>query len=464
MYQRWLVFLTLLFLPGSLLAAGPIRLHPSNPHYFLFRGKPTILLTSGEHYGAVLNLDFDYMPYLNELQRQGFNLTRTFSGVYREVPGSFHIEHNTLGPKPARYCCPWARSGTPGAGDGLSKFDLTQWNPEYFRRLREFVRQAGKRGIVVELDLFCTIYDDQLWNVNPMNARNNVNGVGRVKRERVYTLNNDGLLALQDRFVRKILTELKDFDNVYYEVCNEPYFAGVSPAWSDHIVGTIASTEAAFGKQHLIAQNIANNSAKITRPNPHVSIFNFHYALPKAVAFNYALHKAVGDDETGFRGTGDLPYRTEGWSFLLAGGAVYDNLDYSFTTAHPDGTARVRTSPGGGGPALRRQLHVLKSFLEGFDFIHMKPAPDVIASGLPAKTTASVLAEPGKAYAIYANGGRKLTLAIKLPAGRYQAAWLEPTTGKVTRRETFSHRGAEKTLESPPYEEDIALRIVRQGL
>ena len=30
---------------------GPIRLHPENPRYFLFRGEPTVLVGSGEHYG-----------------------------------------------------------------------------------------------------------------------------------------------------------------------------------------------------------------------------------------------------------------------------------------------------------------------------------------------------------------------------------------------------------------------------
>lgn len=30
----------------------PIALHPDNPRYFLWRDKPTILVTSGEHYGA----------------------------------------------------------------------------------------------------------------------------------------------------------------------------------------------------------------------------------------------------------------------------------------------------------------------------------------------------------------------------------------------------------------------------
>ena len=34
---------------------APLALHPANPRYFLFRGKPAVLVTSGEHYGAVLN-------------------------------------------------------------------------------------------------------------------------------------------------------------------------------------------------------------------------------------------------------------------------------------------------------------------------------------------------------------------------------------------------------------------------
>src|SRR5512137_2699886 len=109
--------LALLICP-SLFAARPLSLHPDNPHYFLFRGKPTVLITSGEHYGAVLNLDFDYKPYLEELQAHSLNLTRTFAGTYREVPGSFKITDNTLAPLPNRYASPWARSNTPGYFDG----------------------------------------------------------------------------------------------------------------------------------------------------------------------------------------------------------------------------------------------------------------------------------------------------------------------------------------------------------
>ena len=76
----------------------PIALHPQNSHYFIYKGKPTILITSGEHYGAVLNLDFDYVKYLDALSRDSLNLTRIFSGAYLETQGAFRIERNTLAP------------------------------------------------------------------------------------------------------------------------------------------------------------------------------------------------------------------------------------------------------------------------------------------------------------------------------------------------------------------------------
>src|SRR2546425_12602456 len=84
---------------SSAAASRPLSLLPANPHYFLFRGKPTVLITSGEHYGAVLNKAFDYVRYLDTLKSDRLNLTRTFSGVYREIPGNFNIRENTLAPK-----------------------------------------------------------------------------------------------------------------------------------------------------------------------------------------------------------------------------------------------------------------------------------------------------------------------------------------------------------------------------
>ena len=66
----------------------PITLHSDNPHYFEYRGKPVVLITSAEHYGAVINLDFDFRKYLDTLVADGMNYTRVFSGAYVEPQGA----------------------------------------------------------------------------------------------------------------------------------------------------------------------------------------------------------------------------------------------------------------------------------------------------------------------------------------------------------------------------------------
>ena len=335
---------------------GPIRLHPDNPHYFQYRGQPTILIGSTEHYGAVLNGDFETTPYLNELQARGFNLTRTFSGTYREIPGSFKIRANTLAPKPERYVAPWPRSESPGAADGGNKFDLSRFNARYFERLERFLAAAEERGIVVEFTLFCPFYGEDLWAINPMNARNNINGIGNIPHNEAYTGKHRDLQDVQEALVRRLVQEMNGFNNVYYEICNEPYFGGVTLDWQRRIAAVIVETEKDLPNHHMLAQNIANGKAKIEHPDPSVSLFNFHYAAPPdTVGLNYPLNKAIGDDETGFRGTGDDPYRIEAWDFLIAGGALFDHLDYSFTTEHENGTAPVNDpTPGGGGRASAR--------------------------------------------------------------------------------------------------------------
>ena len=455
----------------------PIALHPNNPHYFIWRGEPTILITSGEHYGALLNLDFDYVKYFDELQSKGLNHTRTFSGAYRELPSSFGITDNPLAPKPNRYVCPWIRSDRPGYYDGGNKFDLTKWDPAYFERLRDFMLHAQKRGVVVEFTLFCPMYRDELWKACPMNAANNVNGIGKCQREEVYTLRHKDLLHVQIALTKKTVDELRDFDNLYYEVCNEPYFGGVTVPWQHEIVDTIVQAEREFPRKHLISMNIANGRKKVEKPHPAVSIFNFHYCVPPdTVAMNYGLNKVIGENETGFRGKHDVLYRTEGWDFLIAGGALYNNLDYSFTPKHPDGTFREYKSPGGGSTELRRQLRVLKDFLYGFDFVRMTPDNSVIRKVSP-ELSARALVERGKAYAVYIHVpiprkpkdiqkriGKSIEarLVLDLPAGKYLSEWLNTKTGEVEKREMLNHNGGEKKLGSPEFSEDVALRVLSQ--
>src|SRR5579863_7784894 len=106
-----LVLCTLSFSLAAQQASDPIRLDPKNPHYFLYNGKATVLITSGEHYGSVINPDFNYHKYLAALQSDGLNYTRLFPGSYVEVPGtSFGIQRNTIAPPGDRLLLPWVRS------------------------------------------------------------------------------------------------------------------------------------------------------------------------------------------------------------------------------------------------------------------------------------------------------------------------------------------------------------------
>jgi hypothetical protein len=454
---------------------APIALHPANPHYFLWRDQPTILVTSGEHYGALLNLDFDYLRYFDTLAVDGLNHTRTFSGVYRELPESFGISDNPLAPRPLQYICPWARSDQPGYKDGGNKFDLTKWDPAYFSRLRDFMTAAQERGIVVEFNLFCTMYKDELWEVCPLNTLNNVNGIGTCPREEVFALKHDDLTQVQLAFVRKVVSELKSFDNVYFEICNEPYFHGVTLEWQYRIADEIVEAEKEFARKHLISRNVANGQALVEKPHPAVSILNFHYCVPPdVVAMNYHLDRAIGENETGFRGSDDLLYRGEAWAFLLAGGALYNNLDYSFTPEHPGGTFLDYQSPGGGSAALRKQLGVLKSFLGDLDFVQMKPQADVVKSTSP-KLTSYALVNPGKAYAVYLHtplpkkpkdiSEHRLTDAtavveIELPPGKYRTKWVSTQNGLGDESEPIEHDGGTMELTSPVFSDDIALRIL----
>ena len=465
--------------------ATPFSLHPENPRVFQFRGKATLLVTSGEHYGAVLNKDFNFVPYLDELESRGFNLTRTFSGTYHEVPGSFKIRDNTLAPKPGRYRSPWPLR------DG--KFDLDQIDPQYLTRLKSFLTEASKRGVIVEFVLFCPFYEDELWTVNPMNARNNSSGVGNCPREQVYTLKHPDLLRCQLEFVRRVVTELNPFDNLYYEICNEPYFGGVTLDWQRKISEAIVAAEKELPGKHLIAQNMANGSARVKTPDPNVSIFNFHYASPPdAVRENHGLRKPVGFDETGFKGTGDAVYRRQAWDFLMAGGAVFSNLDYSFTTEHPEGGARVTDpTPGGGGAELRRQLSVLKRFFDRVDLTHTVADHAFIhAEGKDNQHILGMADRQHDVFSLYVASGPTSSITLDLPPGPYRVEWIDTHTGAVlkssdlvarriteaeneraTPRAGETSRGehprmggtARVVIESPTYAEDIAVRVVARS-
>ncbi len=142
----------------------------------------------------------------------------------------------------------------------------------------------------------------------------------------------------------------------------------------------------------------------LTEVAPQVSIVNFHYALPESVTWNLGLNRPLAFDETGFAGPDDSLYRRQAWRFLMAGGAVFNGLDYSFAVGFEKGTAE-NDAPGGGSAALRSQLGVLKRTLEATGLVAMRPDSHVVKSAPGATTFA--LSEPGRQYLILRRRARE---------------------------------------------------------
>jgi hypothetical protein len=477
------VAVAVLALGSGILAHEPIKLHPENPHYFEFRGQPTVLVTAGEHYGAVMNLDFDYTAYLDTLQARGANLTRIFSGAYVERGGDNDLMdyNNTLAPRPNRLIAPWGRSSTPGYANGGNKFNLDVWDTNYFNRLKDFVSEAGQRGIVVEVVMFSQMYADTRWGVSPLHISNNVNGVGNISWDQFLTTWDAGLLARQEAMVAKVITELNTYDNVYYEVCNESNSVGGSGGshdWHVRIVQKIYDTESSLGTRHLIAVNYPDDSLI---DDWRVAIVNSHYTWGdgwtggiEMLNGYYGKNKVLALDETAgtLYSASVSDVRVEAWEMLIGGGAVYDCLSWEFTTDNPWGTAANNT--------VLDQLKVLKNYIQGWNFLKMSPNKEVVTSGVPSGAQMRALVQSGQQYIVYLHHGQRFTkdldmgymvspgshqanLSVNLPAANYRVEWVNPAGGNALSGQDIAHGGGNRTFSSPGYSEDIILQILRTG-
>ena len=461
-----------------------VQIYPENPHYLMYQGKPVLLITSAEHYGAVINAAFDFHTYLAALARYGMNYTRIYPGAYVEVEGMF-IENNNLAPKVGSYCLPWARSREAGCWDGGNQYDLEQWSEAYFDRLKDFVREAAKHSIVVEICFFNCQYQEG-WHACPFNPVNNIQRMGPENFNDFQTLKYPDLAAAQDRYVAKIVREVNEFDNVILEICDEPTLKGtpapLAVSWIDHLVDVILNTEADLPRQHLVAQQYMNE-VDFTQ-DQRVPLITTQYIRQaseqvggvEALDTVYHLQKPIELNETAFypiwyEGDIEAASRAEAWEFLVGGGAAFNQLNGRFCVPDPAGNTPDNDK-------ILAALRNLKTFMVGFAFQNMEGGTGFLVSGLGEGSLARGMSQAGKQYALYIHhstlkengvyyiakpGAYQENLALLLPAGRYRADWVLPEENRVLQSVEFEHLGGEKTLSSPAYAFDIALRIVPGG-
>ena len=484
-----LVFASPLLLPSHNCSASDsvFSVHPKNHRCFLYQGKPMKILTSAEHYGAVINGEFDYDVYLKELRRTGQNQTRVFT-FYREEWRNPVL--NTLAPTPQSTVLPWRRVSGHGKGpDGLGKFDLNQWNPAYFARLKDYVQKCAEHGVICEIVLFCNPYNEKQYAWFPCNKAGNVNGVGEDCDDyrQFMTLEAPSVVAFQERFVRKVVQDLNEFDNVYYEICNEPYsktfpkeWTKRGEAWHAHMARAIRQVEKDLPNRHSIAANVPNNEAILK--NPDIDILNHHYPpgtrIWQLMRQRDRYRKPLVFDENYSGIVGKKPAeryainRAEAWLTILSGCAGFSNLDWTFTAADESGSGKAPLRDGRkiDGRPLREWLDIFRQLLGQYDVARLVPAVEALPDRISGYEYAATTDGKGK-YILYFVDKRlfeskpcpaqPLEISIKLPGGRYAADTFDPKTGKTTTMSPLQSDGT-LSLKIPEFREDVAVSLERE--
>lgn len=130
---------------------------------------------------------------------------------------------------PPFYELPFARSGKETAWDGLSKYDLTKYNPFYWGRLKQFADLADQKGLLLVHQNYFQhniIEAGAHYTDFPWRTANNINNTGFVEpvnyagdkrifyAEQFYDISNPVRRELHKRYIRQCLNNFKDNSGV----------------------------------------------------------------------------------------------------------------------------------------------------------------------------------------------------------------------------------------------------------
>jgi CubicO group peptidase (beta-lactamase class C family) len=422
---------------------GPLRVLKDNPRYFTDDSGRAVYLTGSHTWSNLVDIGptdppprFDFTACLDWMQKLNHNFIRmwTWEPVTWNTKANKESKLHTSAPQP------WARTGPGNAIDSKPKFNLKEFNPAYFERLRSRVSQAGDRGIYVSVMLFegwAMQFSAGAWENHPFHKQNNINGIDGDQNKdgkglEFHTLANPEVTALQEAYVRKVIDTVNDFDNVLYEISNENH--PPSTQWQYHMIRYIKKYEKGKPKQHPVGMTFQYRGGK------------------NETLFNSPADWISPNNEGGYR---DNPPAADGRKVILT------DTDHLW---------------GIGG----NQAWVWKSFLRGYNPIFMDPYDGVVlgekfdpkwepirvsmgytlryaermnlAAMQPRNDLTSTkycLANPGAEYLVYKPASDENSITVKLKSGRYQYEWFGPDQGKIISIGIIEADGGEQTLQVP---------------
>ncbi|UCD00081.1 MAG: DUF4038 domain-containing protein [Phycisphaerales bacterium] len=460
-FRKSPIFTCLLFMLSVAAAAeaepthGPLRICRDNPRHFADKDGRALLLVGSHVWYNLVDMGpedppvaFDYEAYLKWMKGLGHNFMRMWAWEMVQWDTKANGAHarkdvTQFSVRPH----PWLRSGEGKALDDKPKFDLTQFNPRYFDRLRQRVEAARENGIYVSIMLFEGWAMQRIengWKMHPFHPQNNINGVnGDINGDgmglEVHELAVPEVTEVQKTYIHKVVDTVNDLDNVLYEISNENH--SESTQWQYAMIRYIHECERGKPVQHPVGmtfqfrggknQDLFDSPADWISPNP----------------------------EGGYR---DNPPANDGQKVILTDtdhlwgiGGNQSWVWKSFTR----GLNPIFMDPYDGvvlGSAfdakfepLRRSMGYALEFAGRLDLNNCRPLNDL-------STTGHCLANPGRQYLIYQpEGGAKLD--VKLKEGKYSVEWFDPNAGKTVSKDQVSAEEQQTTFSNPVKGEAILL-------
>ncbi|PZO07193.1 MAG: hypothetical protein DCF28_00055 [Alphaproteobacteria bacterium] len=180
---------------------------------------------------------------------------------------------------------PWARSGEGRAWDGLSKYDLTRFNPWFFDRIAQFADQAENQGVVLFHKFYMqhwllesrSHYVDFPWRpVNSLQATGMPNEVPA--SETFWDVSDEQRQNLHRLYIRHTLEALRGRTNVIYGL--DPEYTGplsFVQFWLD----TIADWEGETGQSVRVAVEVPKDQMDALLADPvrsrMIDAIGFHH-------------------------------------------------------------------------------------------------------------------------------------------------------------------------------------------
>jgi hypothetical protein len=454
---------------------GPLRAS-KNPNYFA-DAKGRIVYLTGSHTwntlqdwgtnGAVQPIDFT--RFVNMLLKHNHNFTLLWT---TELP-RFHALPTTDSFPPDFVVSPfpWQRTGPGLATDGALKFDLTKFNPAYFDRLRQRVKQLFQAGIYVGVYPFTGEWLRGFrcpQDAYPFSASNNVNDIddgGGIRS--VTMMQPDAVTAYQDAFVEKLIHTLNDLPNVLWIVSEEA--PETSMWWNNHLISLIRSKEANMKFQHPIGlavlgdnvdSTIYNSNADWVAPAARISpVTTESRGHPKRkVNINDSDHsywEMWMDSPQVNRNYFWINFTQGNQTLFMDPYLVYYPREKRNLPLHP--VRGIGEEPDPRWENVRNTMGYIRSFANRMNLVSMIPHGELSSTGHaladlnPAHTEFLVYAPTGGEFSV--------NLSALKNAQMMAVEWFNPSTGKMIKEKPIPG-GSSAQIFNPPFTGDAVLTLL----